>query len=474
MSEHVEDLEKPREKLLKLKDPRRLSTEDLLSILLGTGTRKLNVFELSMKIADFLRHKSEETVCVEELIQFNGIGTNRAMQIIAGLELGRRYSKTRSAKKLSNDDWDFEDLGISERQYGVHFFHHYTAKFIPQIPAKLIRFLSKANAIVVDPFMGSGTTLVEAKLLGCHSYGLDTNPLAVKIAKAKTMLVNEDIVKELDSFLNWLNSQKERLEGCELGGENNVLFKGSDLWFRKDVAYKISRILNKLRDNSPEVRNFIQVGLSDLLKGMSNARMDSVTPVLPEQDVYIDRKHYYREVNNLTRDIRVYRRLNSQVKAMRHAILEFNKETDSRLACEPVLADSRHLSAVVQHCSLVITSPPYWSAQNYESLHMLSFKLFNLKTEPGKEIGRNESKYLEDMKCVFGEIAKILDGDFAIVIGEDEKKKHHEKLFQIAKEIGFIPWDTIRRRVSNQTSNAKQIKNEFIYIFKSGGRLEGI
>jgi DNA modification methylase len=380
--------------------------------------------------------------------------------------LRRRSLDVPSSLALSDYDWDYAELKISERQYGVHFFHHYTARFIPQIPSTLIRELSETNDIVVDPFMGAGTTLVEAALLGRGCYGLDTNPLALKIAKAKTLRLNSKNIQEIDRFLEWLDMQKQDQENCLDCGNEPVLFEDSPLWFRKDVAQRIAKILNELEPYTSDMRNFIEVGLSDLLKGMSNARMDSIVPTLPSDPVYIDRKHYYREVNNLTREIPVYGRLLPQLKAMKRAILEFNKQTDDQLICAPILADSRHLSSHVRKCDLVVTSPPYWSAQNYEKLHMLSFKLFGLETEKGKEIGRDGKSYLDDMKQVFQQIAEVLGGHFALVIGEDEKKRQHEKLYDTARDIGFVPQCTITRKLSNQTSIAKQIKKEFIYVFR--------
>jgi DNA modification methylase len=404
-------------------------------------------------------------ITVEDLVQFEGIGKVKAMQIISALELGRRYYHE-DRQKLSDEDWDFADLKQSERQYGVHFFHHYTAKFIPQIPARIIRRYTTSNSVVVDPFMGSGTALVEAKILGCHSYGLDTNPMAIKIAKAKTLKINEEKVNEINDFIHWLKLRKKHPDINSNKKHDIKLFDGSNLWFREDVAYKIHSILFELKKCSPEVRNFIEVGLSTLLKGMSNARMDSVTPLLPDQPIYTDRKHYYREVDNLTRKIPVYKRVYSQINRMKSAILEFNKETDWNLICEPILGDARQLQKCVNHCDLVVTSPPYWSAQNYEKIHMLSMKLFNLEIEIGQEIGRDGNSYLVDMKIVFQQIVNILRGHFALVIGHDDSRQTHDKLFHIIKEIGFIHVDTVVRRISNQVSRAKQIKNEYIYIFR--------
>ncbi len=192
-----------------------------------------------------MRSKKNNTVNAEELIKFKGISENKALKILSSIELGRRFYKDKITKKLSSEDWDFKNLKQSERQYGVHFFHHYTAKFIPQIPAKLIQKLSKGNDIIVDPFMGSGTTLVEAKLLGCHSYGFDTNPLAIKIAKAKTMTIDENKIRELDNFLEWIDNKRKTKRKHNLNNEEVALFPDSNLWFRNDVAYKIKQIMNE-------------------------------------------------------------------------------------------------------------------------------------------------------------------------------------------------------------------------------------
>jgi DNA modification methylase len=464
---------KPREKLLSLADPRKLKTEDLMAILLGHGIKGLNVFDLSKYIVEFLR-KNKTLPKIEDFLNIKGVGKAKALQIVSALELGRRfYQKETDTKiqKQSKDDWDFSDVPLKVRQGGVHFFHHYTAKFIPQIPEKFIRKYSKGGDIIVDPFMGCGTTLVVAKLLGNHSYGVDTNPLAIKITNAKTMVVNEKIVNEIDDFLRWVSARKENGNKTTFISKNEerdtFLFDGSKDWFRNDVAAKIRNILNRAKSYSENVKNFIEIGVSDLLKGMSNARMDTNIPTLPPKPIYIDKKHYYREINNNTREISVYSRVLSQILRMKWAILEFNKETDRHLICQPILGDSRELSKHIKSCQLVITSPPYWSAQNYQRLHLLSFKLFRLEIDDDDEIGRNgHDKYQKDMAKVQEEIAKILTGYYGLVIGEDTRDQEHLKVVESAKKIGFKLVDAFIRRLSNQTAFSKQIKNEFIYVFK--------
>src|SRR5690348_5810975 len=80
-------------------------------------------------------------------------------------------------------DWDFKEAKTS---YLTHGLHPYPAKYIPQIPHSLITELSAYGDTVADIFCGSGTTLVEANLLGRNAIGIDANPLACLISEAKT------------------------------------------------------------------------------------------------------------------------------------------------------------------------------------------------------------------------------------------------------------------------------------------------
>jgi len=465
-------VDRPRERFLE-KGPDALSKSELLAILIGSGIKGKNVKQLSEQIIRKFGNKFLD-ITVDDLLEIPGIGEAKALQIVSALELGRRFYQEKTDEKIQKqfkDDWDFADVPLKVRQGGVHFFHHYTAKFIPQIPEKFIRKYSKGGDIVLDPFMGCGTTLVVAKLLGNHSYGVDTNPLAIKITKAKTMVVNEKIVEEIDDFLRWISARKENgnktMSFFKSEEQDVFLFNGSKGWFRDDVAAKIKNVLNQTRLYSENVRNFIEIGVSDLLRGMSNARMDTNIPTLPSEPIYIDKKHYYREINNKTREILVYSRVLSQILRMKRALLEFNKETDRRLICQPILGDARELSKYIKSCHLVITSPPYWSAQNYQKLHLLSFKLFGLEIDDDDEIGRNgHDKYQKDMTKVQEEIAKIIKGYYGLVIGEDTRDQEHLKVVESAKKTGFELVDTFIRRLSNQTAFSKQIKNEFIYVFK--------
>jgi hypothetical protein len=364
--------------------------------------------------------------------------------------------------------WDYAHLGINETQYLTHFFHHWTAKFIPQIPARIIEQHTEEGDAVLDPFMGCGTTLVEAAIRRRPAYGTDISPLAVKIARAKTSPIDEDALAGLMRDLDHRKQGKDGRRsdsGSATPGADGVLFPDSEQWFRPDVAVAIRWVLDSIESLDDATRNFVEVGISDLLKGMSNARMDRTVPQLPPEPEYVDKKHYNRIVNNLTRHIDVYGRLASQLRRMRDALREYRDRADGT-PCRPMLADARELSKHIPGVKLAVTSPPYWDAQNYQKLHWLSFRVLGLE-EPGRdEIGRRKSDYLPDMRAVLEQLAQVLDGVFAIVIGES-KHGTHEAVREACVSVGMKPIDTIQRNITMHAFFMKGVKREFIYVFRN-------
>lgn len=82
----------------------------------------------------------------------------------------------------------------------THNFYRYPARFSPKFVRTAISTLSEPGDLILDPFMGGGTTLVEALALGRHAIGADISSLAAFISQVKTTLYSDD---DLDALERW-------------------------------------------------------------------------------------------------------------------------------------------------------------------------------------------------------------------------------------------------------------------------------
>src|SRR5215212_3292140 len=85
-----------------------------------------------------------------------------------------------------NLNWREKELPEKERTKHVHRLHPYLGKYIPQLVEIFLRKYFTAGQTVLDPFCGSGTTLVQANELGVHSIGYDVSAFNVMLCRVKT------------------------------------------------------------------------------------------------------------------------------------------------------------------------------------------------------------------------------------------------------------------------------------------------
>jgi hypothetical protein len=90
----------------------------------------------------------------------------------------------------------------------THTFYKYPARFSPEFARAAISAFSKPGDVVLDPFMGGGTTLVEALISRRHAIGSDISPLAHLVADAKTTLLSKH---STNTILEWLEKILPRL-----------------------------------------------------------------------------------------------------------------------------------------------------------------------------------------------------------------------------------------------------------------------
>ena len=172
-------------------------------------------------------------------------------------------------KKYKDESWDFREADTKEY---THCFHTYPAMMIPQIARKLIKEYGREGGWLLDPYCGTGTSLVEASLFGMHSVGCDINPLVRLIATAKSTPVClsalDETLSELNESLFEIGYRESKLPDAQVPNILNLTYWFSDEVIRT-LAYLRARI-SHVRDKA--IQNFILVAFSETVREVSYTR----------------------------------------------------------------------------------------------------------------------------------------------------------------------------------------------------------
>ena len=162
-------------------------------------------------------------------------------------------------------DWDFR--GTDTKQY-THCFHIYPAMMIPQIARELMVRYGVRDGFLFDPYCGTGTSLVEARVANMNAIGTDINPTARMIAKSKTM--DYDITKLRGCVTSFVSDIEENLGNIEdysdLSEPEFVSWERLEDWFPTRSIAEISYALRAIdNEEYEEGRLFLRVALSECI-----------------------------------------------------------------------------------------------------------------------------------------------------------------------------------------------------------------
>ncbi len=246
-------------------------------------------------------------------------------------------------KKFKDTSWDFRNEYTKSSNHG---FHTYPAMMIPQIARRLIELYGKDKKVLLDPFVGSGTALLEATLHKNFkkTYGIDINPLALLISKVKTTLINPQslwdeyhkiIKKSLDDKKNKKQFQKPD-------------FFNIDFWFKPEVIRDLAIIKQNINTiQNKDIRDFFLIAFSETVRNVSNTRNR-------EYKLYRMNQEMLKKHNpNTSKAFR------EKVKENIYSMENYVKEKQN---CEVnILAeDTRNLTSIpANSVDLILTSPPY-------------------------------------------------------------------------------------------------------------------
>lgn len=166
---------------------------------------------------------------------------------------------------------EYGDLNgmTAKRADNLHRLFLYPAMMVPVTQSLIIEAIIgelPINAMAIDPYMGSATSLMSCMEYGLGIYGQDINPLAVLIAQAKVSSFNIELIT------NSLNVLISRIRN-DSSDSIDVNFPGINKWFTKQVQIDLSKIRrNILAENNRDIRKLFWVVMSEVIRIDSNDR----------------------------------------------------------------------------------------------------------------------------------------------------------------------------------------------------------
>jgi SOS regulatory protein LexA len=188
------------------------------------------------------------------------------VKIIRNLESQTEKAEVKGEKYIRRTDYSWDYKGENTKTY-THGIHSYPAMFIPQVARRLLETYSKVGDTICDIFCGSGTALVESKILNRNAYGIDLNPLAIFLARAKTTPINpQKLTKEYLALLGRL----EKIKDSQIKKPD---FKNLDFWFKEKAIIKLAKLKKAILEiEDKAARNFLMAAFSEIVRYSSNTK----------------------------------------------------------------------------------------------------------------------------------------------------------------------------------------------------------
>lgn len=404
---------------------RKLVTVPIINELTPLGELKTSQLGLWKEVPDPpFRHPDLLT----ELAGFRDFG-EVTRRIVTRFQLDN--SSPGEAPAFVNEFW-------TARQRQANSLHEvsYRACFKPQLPRFFIERLTQSGDVVYDPFMGRGTTPIEAALLGRVPYGNDINPLSLTFTRPR---LRPPTLEAVNARLREINLA----DHDELPEELLVFYHPDTL--REICALR--KYFQKRRPPLDEVDDWLCMVALNRLTGHSSGFF-SVYTLPPNQAVSVQSQRKINEKRNQTpprRDVvKIVLKKSKQLLGDVTAEVRHTLQSVAPLARFLNTAADRTRELPAESVSLVVTSPPFLDVVQYAADNWLRCWFLGIDPQAVRlTVPKKIEAWREAMTRVFHELQRVLKpgGHVAFEVGEIHggKTKLEEHVLPCGIAAGLAP-----------------------------------
>ncbi len=379
------------------------------------------------------------------------------------------------AKLIRELSWTEKELPQRVRTKHVHSIHQYFGKFVPQLVDYFLKRDLKNSKLILDPFMGSGTTLVESNINSIPSIGLDISKFNVMMCNVK--INSYDIArlsKEVNAIFDETTAQvtKTTLDSFVSNRIKRKITSDSDYlktWYHPDALHNLlvfKELIPKYR-----YQDVLKIILSRSARSSRMiAHYETDYPKKPHDKDYYCIKH--DRTCHPTKNSMLF--LKRYCKDVMKRISEF-KSIRNDVYTKAIHGDSSVYDFSKTKIDSVFTSPPYLGLIDYHEQHRYAYELLGLDDNRSKEIGSKKkgsskkavSEYKEDMIKTMRNITETtLNKDSHFVIVVNDKLNLYD---DIVSESGLYVKKRLCREVNRRSGRRASSFNEDILICKPDG-----
>lgn len=400
-------------------------------------------------------------------------------------------------EKLTSENSSVWSSPEHNRREYVHSFFQYPAMMVPLVQKRIIDIIKCASPQiknVIDPFMGSATSLVACMQNGINCYGQDINPLSILIGETRTGPYYVNAIKKKTT---------ELLNKIEKDPSNKIAakFNGIDKWFKPTVAIELSKIVRAIKQEPRlAIRRFYWVNLAETIRLTSNDRTSTFKLHARSKEEINTRnlspiKHFKAHLVKSSEDLEAYRDLlieeNQLSKGAYKGVVNLSLQDSSKKIITP---DNQP-----NFFDLLVTSPPYgdnkttvtYGQHSYLPLQWIDLEDIDKKANKDflkttmeidsrslggrvRRLSKDEIQFLSKKSVAFrstylqllsttpdrvNKVLAFLKDLFSVI----------ERLFEVMKPNSYQVWTIGNRNVGGIEIPNNQILKEF--IISSGGIL---